>query len=181
LQSWPTEVSSPKFAEDGYSRSGTAHLDLQTRRAKFKPGKEGRQTALHSFIQPHEYTLRRAIKAWCLRFIGREKLFKISFYWDELPRGRVGEVLRQLVKEIGGPRQPEGRFLIATEVSSWCDIDEERRPGVGPRSRTVIMVQGKTTFVSRVAEILREEKNRRRKPGKRRTGLVSIRKDMWER
>jgi len=90
-------------------------------------------------------------------------------------------VLRQLVEEIGGPRQPEGRFLIVREISSWCDIDEERRPEVGPRSRTVIIVQGKTTFVRRVAEILREEKNRRCKPSKRRTGLVSLRKDVWER
>ncbi len=141
---------------------------------------EGRM-AIHSFIQPHEYTLRRAIKAWFMRLIRKEDLFKISFYTDELGRGEAVRFIGELVKDLGGPTQQSGRLILVRVVNSWADIGEDKRPGEGPRSRTIIEVQGKSEFVEKIAVKLKEEKKRRHQPGKRRRGLISLRKGMWGR
>lgn len=136
--------------------------------------------AIHSFIEPHEYNLRRATKALLARVVRRERQFKIFFYIDELPE--PGDFLRSVVGQLGGACQREGRHLIARGRSSWRDISSDRSMGLAPSSGTLIICQGKPGFVNMVARILQEEKERRRQPGKRRTGLVDgIGGGMWQR
>lgn len=136
--------------------------------------------AIHSFIEPHEYNLRRATKALLARLVLRERQFKIFFYVDELPE--PGDLLRSVVGLLGGPCQRDGRHLIARGRSSWRDISVDRSMGLAPSSGTLIICQGKSGFVDQVAQMLREEKERRRQPGKRRTGLVDgVGGGMWQR
>ena len=136
--------------------------------------------AIHSFIEPHEYNLRRATKALLARVVRRERQFKIFFYVDELRKPE--DLLRSVVDQLGGASQEDGRHLIASRRASWRDISSDRSMGLAPSSGTLIICQGKPGFVDRVARVLKEEKERRRQPGKRRTGLVDgIGGGMWQR
>jgi hypothetical protein len=127
---------------------------------------------VHNYIQPHEYNLRKAGKAWLMRIIKQEEMRKVSFYVDELHPRDVPGLLRRVVDTIGGPRQREGRLLVACGIKSWSDIGEEKRANVGPRSRTIITIQGKARFVEKVTGILLDEKVRRRIPRRKRTTLI---------
>jgi hypothetical protein len=127
---------------------------------------------VHNYIQPHDYNLRRASKAWLMRVIRQEEMRRVSFYVDELHPRDVPGLLREVVNRVGGPRQQEGRLVIARGIRSWCDIGEEKRADVGPRSRTIITIQGKAPFVDKVTAILLEEKRRRKVPGRKRATLV---------
>jgi len=136
--------------------------------------------AIHSFIEPHEYNLRRAVKALLARLVRRDRQFKIFFYVDELRK--PGDFLRSIVYQLGGANQRDGRLLIARGRSSWRDISVDSSMGLAPSSGTLIICQGKPGFVDRVAGMLEEEKERRRRPGKRRTRLVDgIGGGMWQR
>lgn len=136
--------------------------------------------AIHSFIEPHEYNLRRAVKALLARLVRRDRQFKIFFYVDELRE--PGDFLRSIVYQLGGANQRDGRLLIARGRSSWRDISVDSSMGLAPSSGTLIICQGKPGFVDRVAGMLEEEKERRRRPGKRRTRLVDgIGGGMWQR
>ena len=82
---------------------------------------------------------------------------------------------------MGGPIQLGGRFIVVRGINSWADIGEDKRLGVGPRSRIIITIQGKSEFVEKIATKLKEEKSQRHQPGKRRRGLISLRKGIWGR
>jgi len=112
--------------------------------------------------------------------VRRDGQFKIFFYVDELRE--PGDFLRSVVDQLGGANQRDGRLLIARGRSSWRDISVDRSMGLAPSSGTLIVCQGKRGFVDRVAGMLEEEKERRRRPGKRRTRLVDgIGGGMWQR
>ena len=136
---------------------------------------------IHSYIEPHKYGLRTSLKALLVRLLGKEERFRTFFYDDELPRNQVRELLTEIVVRTGGPRQRDGRYITENRISSWRDINVDKSQGLAPSSGTMITCQGKTAFVERISRALKEEKKRRRQPGKRRTTLATRPTGLWTR
>ncbi len=138
--------------------------------------------AIHSYVRPHDYNLRRATKAWLARLSHQERQFRIWFYVDELPAREVDSLIKRIVEEAGGADQSDARYLVALSRQSWRDIGMDRSLGFAPSSGTLIVCQGRSAFIDRVSGMLREERERRRQPGKRRTTLVTgLGGKMWQR
>ena len=137
--------------------------------------------AIHSYIEPHEYGLRQSLKALLARLLRGEGKFTIFFYYDELPRKEVKELIQRIVAAAGGTRQEDGRYLIASGLSSWRDLSVDFSQGLAPSSGTIISCQGKKGFVNKISRMLREEKTRRKHPGKKRTTLIGVGTGTWTR
>jgi len=126
----------------------------------------------YNYLEPHRYGLKEAVAAWINRTFGDEKLVKIFFYEDELPKAEH----RSFVRELGLPGKG-GRLLRIIRHQSLRDLktttwpekdgshEEERqeRQEPSPSSGFYVLGQGDKAFTDSLRHELIVQRQRRRK------------------